>query len=152
MIDSCKETNSWIKQIQNYENYFLTKNGMIWSKSRNQWMNYFTDKDGYKVVYLSKNSKSKNFRVHRLVYSTFVRPLKKGEDCHHINEMKDDNRVENLYALEKGKHTILHHQGKKHTEEWRIQHSKDMTGKVHSQQSKRKLSEKMKQYWRRRNK
>ena len=35
------------------------------------------------------------------------------EECHHLNEIKSDNRPENLVALTKGDHTRLHGSGRK---------------------------------------
>ena len=51
---------------------------------------------GYHQVVLSKNGKLKAFRVHRLVAMAFVDGYKPGLVVNHKNEIKDDNRAENL--------------------------------------------------------
>lgn len=54
------------------------------------------DKDGYLVTDLYVNKKRKNVKVHRLVAQTFIdNPLNK-LTVNHKNEIKTDNRVENL--------------------------------------------------------
>lgn len=55
-------------------------------------------KNGYLGVGLSKNGKIKNCLVHRLVACTFIKndsPQVKTQ-VNHLNEIKTDNRVENL--------------------------------------------------------
>lgn len=42
------------------------------------------------------------------------RPLMRGEEPHHKNEIKTDDRIENLELKEHGKHTSDHHKGKTH--------------------------------------
>jgi hypothetical protein len=43
--------------------------------------------------------------MHRYVYEKEVGKIPNGYDIHHINELKSDNRVENLECLPKAEHT-----------------------------------------------
>ena len=52
---------------------------------------------GYLYVYLCREGSYKKYRVHRLVLSTFNPcPDSESLQVNHINELKDDNRLENL--------------------------------------------------------
>ena len=53
-------------------------------------------KDGYSVVGLWKNRKSKTCLVHRLVAQTFLPNPDNLPEINHIDENKENNRVENL--------------------------------------------------------
>lgn len=49
---------------------------------------------------------------HRYVMEKHLkRPLREDEYVHHINHMRDDNRIENLAILGHAEHTRLHHKG-----------------------------------------
>lgn len=83
------ENICWIKPIHGYEDYLITVNCAVWSTITNVWKKQYIDKEGY----LRVNLKDKSFSIHRLLFETFVRPLKKGEIVHHLNENKTDNRL-----------------------------------------------------------
>lgn len=84
------------------------------------------DKNGYLVVNLYNNGKVRNFKIHRLVAQAFLNNEDNLPQINHINEIKNDNRVENLewctnkYNVNYGSHSLkqsLVHIGKKHTQE-----------------------------------
>lgn len=54
---------------------------------------------GYYRVALCKNSKLKAYRVNRLVYEAFNGSIPEGLQVNHINEIKTDNRLENLNLM-----------------------------------------------------
>ena len=79
------------------------------------------DKDGY-ITLLKPNhpnaKKSGYILEHRFILSEILgRPLLKNEIIHHKNEIKDDNRLENLLLMSKKEHdrfhTIKRHQNEK---------------------------------------
>ena len=52
--------------------------------------------NGYKYVNLSKNNKTKTYRVHRLVAKAFIDNPEKLPQINHIDENKSNNQVNNL--------------------------------------------------------
>ena len=51
---------------------------------------------------------------HRLVMEAFIgRFLESGETVHHINEIKLDNRLENLFLTTVAEHSLIHRKGKR---------------------------------------
>lgn len=54
------------------------------------------DRVGYLFIRLNKEGKVKTFKVHRLVAQAFIPNTDNSLQVNHINEIKDDNRVENL--------------------------------------------------------
>jgi len=53
---------------------------------------------------------------HRLVYEAFLdRYLESFESVHHVNEVKLDNRVENLFLCTPQEHAKIHREGKTKT-------------------------------------
>ena len=81
-----------VKSLDRYvDNFWGTKQFV-----RERILKGTTDKDGYLMVYLCKDGKSKNRKVHRLVAEAFIPNTENGTSIDHINTLKDDNRVENL--------------------------------------------------------
>lgn len=54
------------------------------------------DKDGYLLVQLSKDGKSKHFKTHRLVADAFLEKIEGKDFVNHKNGIKTDNRLKNL--------------------------------------------------------
>lgn len=54
---------------------------------------------GYLQVCLRKNNKNHSLYVHRLVWEAFNGPIPEGMQVNHINEIKSDNRLDNLNLM-----------------------------------------------------
>ena len=95
------------------------------------------NKYGYEFVVLCKEGKVKQFYVHRLVLHMFDQEgYFNRAEVDHINTIKTDNRAINLRWCTK-KDNCNNPLSKKH-------HSETQKGKRHSEETKRKISEKMK--------
>lgn len=85
------------KDIKGYENLYMVSNfGNIKSFYSNKILKPKKDKDGYLLINLYKNKKSKTHKIHRLVATAFLKNINNYKEVNHKNEKKDDNRVENL--------------------------------------------------------
>lgn len=85
------------KPIKGYEGlYEISSIGNIRSSKFNRVKTSSPDKDGYLVISLWKNNKQRRFRMHRLVAQAFIPNPNNYPQINHINEIKDDNRIENL--------------------------------------------------------
>ena len=105
--------NSW-RDIKGYEGYYqVSDRGLVRSLDRYFWngkcnamlkgrvINSGIDSHGYPIARLSKEGKSKNFKVHQLVAQEFLNHTINGYNMvvDHINNIKTDNRVENLQVV-----------------------------------------------------
>lgn len=85
-----------MKRINNYEDYFISDDGRVWSTKTYRWLKPTVDKDGYKVVNLYKDNKRKCFRIHKLVGLHFI-PIPYGAtEIDHIDKNVANNNVDNL--------------------------------------------------------
>lgn len=101
----------------------VRSNGSKYNKSRILKQN---NTRGYTQVGLSKKGNAKSYRIHRLVANAFIENPDQKKEVNHINEIRNDNRVENLEwctRIENAHHTINRSPHKKKT--WRTsEHSK----------------------------
>jgi hypothetical protein len=76
-------------------------------------------KDGkYQVVQLSKDGKSKQFYVHRIVASAFIGEIPRGLSVNHIDKDIDNNRSDNLEIVTYRDNTIHANKPKKQTSKY----------------------------------
>lgn len=100
------------RDVPGYEGYYQVSNlGQVRSltrtvKGRNGFLKPATGKilkyalrKGYPFVRLSKLNCAKMCSIHRLVWEAFNGPIPEGMQVNHINEVKTDNRLENLNLL-----------------------------------------------------
>ncbi len=97
------------KPIPNYENIYSISNlGRIRKETKfckldsSHIMKTFYPWNGYEMVKLMNNGRRKLYSVHILVLSTFKgEPPTSKHECHHINNNRKDNRIENLEWITK---------------------------------------------------
>lgn len=142
-------TETW-KDIKGFKDYMISNMGFVISKERIV-KRYMKNGDilnkrvrarvlktalsggGYEFVCLRKNNKHYNKRIHRLVAEHFLEDCKNGLVVHHKNNIKTDNRVENLEWTSKQNNTQQYYKNKgKSTGEIPISHIPKIINRVNN--------------------
>ena len=86
------------KIVNTNSNYEVSDEGQIKSLKTGKLMTPQKDKDGYLYIKLYDNNTKKytHKRLHRLVLENFDRMPKEGEECHHKDNNRQNNKLENL--------------------------------------------------------
>jgi len=83
-------------EVQDYSNYLIYDNGVVFSKKRNKFMKPQKNQLGYERILLSKNGKQKRFSIHRLVALHYIPKIEGKNVVDHIDGNKLNNNVNNL--------------------------------------------------------
>ena len=83
--------------IVGYERYYLVSNlGCVYSVRHDKILKPILTTAGYEKVHLSVNGECKTVPIHRLVAQAFIPNPDNKPTVNHKNEIKTDNRAENL--------------------------------------------------------
>ncbi len=85
-----------MKEIKNYENYIVSKDGRIYNKITSKKLKAFPDTRGYLQVKLYNNGKGVTKKVHRLVAETYLLNIENKPQINHIDGIKNNNKLDNL--------------------------------------------------------
>ena len=85
------------KEIAEYPGYMVSSFGNIRGKRFDKYLKKSLDSDKYEIVTLYLAGKGKTQKVHRLVADAFLPNPFGLYSVDHINGIKTDNRVENLW-------------------------------------------------------
>jgi hypothetical protein len=128
-----------------FTNYLITENGDVINKKTGRMIKSSDNGTGYLQVCLRKDKKSHFRLINRLVMETYD-PIENQHlyHAHHNNEIRDDNRLENLKWELKAEHLRKHQKGKVVGEETRRKMSEAKKGRVLTEEHRRKIGESMK--------
>ena len=88
-----------LKPIPNYQGLYSLdlNNNQVYGHKHKKYKNPILDKYGYYTIQLcKKNSKLKNFKIHRLVYELHFGTIPEGLYIDHIDTNRENNNIDNL--------------------------------------------------------
>jgi len=104
-------------EINGFTGYYIDTNGRVFTEKKGvrnlkgelRELKPSKKKTGYlytNIYWGKKITERASLRIHRVVYETFIGIIPEGFVVDHINNIKDDNRLENLQLLTPKDNTI----------------------------------------------
>jgi hypothetical protein len=84
------------KPIIDCDDYKISNLGNVKNIKTNKYLHPYLDNAGYQKISLCINKKTKSCRLHRLIAIHFIPNPENKPTIHHKNNVKHDNRIENL--------------------------------------------------------
>ena len=85
------------KAIPNFPEYFVAKDGDVWSEKTNRWLKPSAKGNGYLYVTIYDAKKRRHSKsIHSLVAETYLGPRAKGWVVNHKSGIKTDKALNNL--------------------------------------------------------
>jgi hypothetical protein len=85
------------KQIDGFPNYLINNEGKIYSMPYKKFLKFQNNSEGSQCIQLTNGGKAKDFLVHRLVASYFLKKKKSTyNSIHHIDGDRTNNTLDNL--------------------------------------------------------
>ena len=98
--DEVKLAGIRFRRIKLLPKYFISETGIVYGTRNKNFNSISFDKDGYRFAsFFGDNGKKKPYRIHRLVYETFVGEIPEGYVIDHFVSDKNMNNVGNLSAV-----------------------------------------------------
>jgi len=85
-----------LKYIAEYPRYAATPDGRIYSFKSDKFLKYMTKPNGYLCCSLTRDGKTRQILVHRVIASLFCDNPNNYTQVNHKNGIKEDNRASNL--------------------------------------------------------
>lgn len=82
--------------LNKLENYEVSNLGNVRNLTNKKQLKFCKSPSGYLFLRVTVKGMKINYKVHRLVMAAFVRIPKKEDIVNHINNIRYDNRLENL--------------------------------------------------------
>ena len=101
------ESDNWKTLIEN-ENYEICCEypHCIRNKKSKRILKPYTNSEGYLQIDLYHSSKRVHYKVHRLIVNNLMERIPKGLCVDHINNIKTDNRIENLRIVNYSENSV----------------------------------------------
>jgi hypothetical protein len=85
------------KEVKGFERYYRVSSiGRIMSIRTNKILKISLTKEGYNRIELNVNGNAQKFSLHRIVALSFIPEIDGKQYVNHINNIRNDNRIENL--------------------------------------------------------
>jgi len=85
-----------MKEIKNYENYIVSKDGRVYNIITNKKLKPTPDTRGYLQVKIYKNGKGLTKKIHRIVAEAYLPNPENKPQINHIDGIKINNQLSNL--------------------------------------------------------